>query len=148
MINQNPQNQQNPQDMQNMQNMQNVNPNNNAMPQNQNMYNTNIDATRAVDNMQNAQGLNQNPYINQTNPMNPNILNNQIPNTQNQSLFTSGDFIKGALIGAAATYLLTNKNAQQTIMKAASKGTELFQAGMEEMKERFEDAKAQMEANK
>lgn len=125
---------QNPQDIQNMQN---------TVPQNQNMYNTNIDATRAVDNMQNAQGLNQNPYINQT-------TNNMAPNTvnQNQSIFTNGDFVKGALIGAAVTYLLTNKNAQQTIMKAASKGTEMFQAGMEEIKERFEDAKAQMEANK
>lgn len=125
--------------------MTNQNPQNmqNTVPQNQNMYNTNIDATRAVDNMQNAQGLNQNPYINQT-------TNNMAPNTvnQNQSIFTNGDFVKGALIGAAVTYLLTNKNAQQTIMKAASKGTEMFQAGMEEIKERFEDAKAQMEANK
>lgn len=134
---------QNPQDMQNMQNV-------NAVSQNANMYNTNIDATRAVDNMQNAQGLNQNPYINQTTNMDPNTVNPL--NTQTavtpQSLFTSGDFVKGALIGAAVTYLLTNKNAQQTIMKAASKGTELFQAGMEEIKERFEDVKAQMEANK
>ena len=110
------------------QDMQNIN----AVSQNANMYNTNIDATRAVDNMQNAQGLNQNPYINQTTNMDPNAvnpLNIQTPVNQNQSLFTSGDFIKGALIGAAVTYFLTNKNAQQTVMKAASKGSELFQAG-------------------
>ena len=62
-------------------------------------------------------------------------------------MFSNGDFIKGALVGAAVTFLLTNKDAQNTIMKTVSKGSELFQAGMEELKERYEDARAQMEAN-
>lgn len=116
--------------------------------QNIDMYNTNIDSTRAANNMQNVSGLNQNPYINQqnTNGFNPTMPQNQ--EIENKSMFSNGDFIKGALIGAAVTFLLTNKNAQQTIFKAASKGSELFQAGMEEIKERFEDAKAQMDANK
>jgi hypothetical protein len=102
------------------------------------IYDTNIESTRlnATQNM----NVGQNPYINQ--PLNVN--QQPVQNTQNG--FNNADFIKGALIGAAATYLLTNKNAQQTIMKAFSKGTELFQAGMEELKERYEDAKAQMEA--
>ncbi|RXK11704.1 hypothetical protein CP965_13125 [Halarcobacter mediterraneus] len=112
---------------------------------NMNRYNTDINSTRAVDNIQNTQ-LEQNPYINQQ----TNIDQNQNPinttNTQSQSVFTNGDFVKGALIGAAVTFLLTNKNAQETIFKAASKGSELFQAGMEELKERYEDAKAQMES--
>ncbi|PHO14137.1 hypothetical protein CPH92_13495 [Malaciobacter marinus] len=102
---------------------------------NQNMYDMNIENSRT-----NQQGvnLNQNPYIN------PNIpVQNQGINTG----FNSGDFVKGALIGAAVTYLLTNKDAQENIMKAVSKGSELFQAGMEEMKERMEDAKAAMETN-
>lgn len=119
--------------------------------QNMNMYNTNIDATRNVDNMQNTAGINQNPYINQQVNMDPNAMNpmaNNFANPQQKdSIFTNGDFLKGALIGAAVTYLLTNKGAQDTIIKAVSKGNEMFQAGMEEMKERFEDAKAQMEAN-
>eukprot|EP01155_Anaeramoeba_flamelloides_P032644 Anaeramoba_flamelloidesa94143_119.p5 GENE.a94143_119~~a94143_119.p5 ORF type:complete len:122 (-),score=9.41 a94143_119:572-937(-) len=120
---------------------------------NNNMYNTNIDATRNLDNMQNATGLNQNPYINHQVNMNPNTMNpiaTDLVNTPQQpsSIFTNGDFVKGALIGAAVTYLLTNKGAQENIMKAVSKGNELFQAGMEEMKERYEDARAKMEANK
>ncbi|XPV69526.1 MAG: YtxH domain-containing protein [Halarcobacter sp.] len=107
----------------------------NSVQQNQFAYDTNIESTRvnAAANM----NMQQNPYINQG-------INNQ-PVQNNQSTFNNADFIKGALIGAAATYLLTNKNAQQTIMKAFSKGNELFQAGMEELKERYEDAKAQME---
>jgi gas vesicle protein len=73
-------------------------------------------------------------------------MNNQ-NNQVNKSGFNNGDFIKGALIGAALTFLLTNKDAQKNIMKAASKGSELFQVGMEELKERYEDARAAMEAN-
>ena len=64
-----------------------------------------------------------------------------------QSTFTSGDFIKGALLGAAVTYLLTNKNVQDTIFKAFGKGSQLFSAGIEELKERYEDTKPQMQAN-
>jgi len=107
-----------------------------------NNYDTNIENSR-VSNVQNI-NTNENPYINQAinNPMNQ--INSTAPA---KSGFNNGDFIKGALIGAAVTYLLTNKNAQQGIMKAASKGSEFFQAGMEELKERYEDARAQMEAN-
>jgi len=107
---------------------------------NTNMYNRNIDASRNIDNMQNIAGLNQNPYINQQ-------VNNPINSQQTNNMFLNGDFIKGALVGAAITFLLTNKDAQNTIMKTVSKGSELFQAGMEELKERYEDARAQMEAN-
>ncbi len=60
--------------------------------------------------------------------------------------FDTGNFVKGALIGAVGAYLLTNKDAQKTIFKTVAKGTEMFQAGIEEMKERFEDAKAEMQA--
>ena len=104
-------------------------------------YDTNIENTRNQSNQNMNQ--NQNPYINQE--MN---INQTGPLVQeNQSGFNNGDFIKGALIGAAVTFLLTNKGTQESLMKAASKGSELFQAGMEEMKERFEDAKAAAEAN-
>ena len=110
---------------------------------NQNMYDQNIDNTRL--NANPSMGINQNPYINQGNQQVFDNQNNQVP--QNQSFFNNSDFVKGALIGAAVTFLLTNKNAQETIMKTASKGSELFQAGMEELKERYEDIKAQSEAN-
>lgn len=104
-----------------------------------NNYDTNIENSRMIKN------VNTNPYINK------NDISTQVENVNVQngsSGFNQGDFIKGALIGAAVTFLLTNKGAQDTIMNAASKGSELFQAGMEEIKERYEDARAQMEANK
>jgi len=93
----------------------------------------------------NPNGISGNPYINQ----NPNAQNqmtnvNQVPG-QNDS-FVNGDFVKGALIGAGVAFLLTNKTTQQAIFNGFSKGSELVQAGIEEMKERMEDAKAQMEA--
>jgi len=106
-------------------------------------YDMNIENSRKNNN-QNV-NINHNPYINQ--PMNINSMNNQSNPQQGQSGFNNGDFVKGALIGAAVTFLLTNKGAQESLMKAASKGSELFQAGMEELKERYEDARASMEAN-
>lgn len=76
-----------------------------------------------------------NPYINQNNQN-----NNPLSSLGN---FDSTQFLTGLLIGAAATYVLTNENAQKAIFKSVAKGSQLFQAGFEEMKERFEDAKAE-----
>ncbi len=90
--------------------------------------------------MQENTNLSQNPYVAQG------VENTQ--NIQNSPLFGSlnnHDFIKGALIGAAVGYVLTNEKAQKTIMKTVAKGTQIFQMGIEEMKERFEDVKAEME---
>lgn len=111
-------------------------------------YDINIENSRSQNNQN--MNINHNPYINQQN-MNPqtniNPMNGQVNPVQGQTGFTNSDFLKGALVGAAVTFLLTNKGAQESLMKAASKGSELFQAGMEEMKERYEDARASMEAN-
>lgn len=105
-----------------------------------NQYNTDINSTR--NQSQNGLNINQNPYINQN-------TNQAMPNntTQNQSFFNA-DFVKGALIGAVATYFLTNKNAQENIFNLFSKANEFASAGIEELKERMEDAKAAMEARK
>ncbi|WP_419765849.1 MAG: YtxH domain-containing protein [Arcobacter sp.] len=108
-----------------------------------NQYDINIENTRPNEARVNA-NINQNPYINQN--INPSANNPQQNNSA--SGFNTGDFVKGALIGAAVTYLLTNKNAQENAFKAFGKGNELFQAGIEELKERYEDVKAQMQANK
>lgn len=75
-----------------------------------------------------------NPYINQ---------NNQNNNPLSLGNFDSSRFLTGLLIGAAATYILTNENAQKAIFKSFAKGSQLVQAGLEEMKEKFEDAKAE-----
>ena len=104
-------------------------------------YDINIENTRPQ-NLQNGFNINQNPYINQG--LNP-LQNPQQVNAP-KSTFSNGDFIKGALLGAALTYFLTNKNAQEGLFKAFGKGSELFSAGIEELKERYEDAKAQMQA--
>jgi hypothetical protein len=62
--------------------------------------------------------------------------------------FASNRFLKGLLIGAAATYLLTNESVQQAAIKAAVKAWTLMQGGVEEVKERFQDAEAELRAAK
>ena len=77
-------------------------------------------------------------------PMQPPV---QAPVAQNNgSILTSSGFIKGALIGAAAAYLLTNDKVQQTVIKTAVKSWAMVQGGVEEMKERFRDAEAELHA--
>ncbi len=89
-------------------------------------------------------GKNQNPYINQNAQNDADIV------ASNSFLdsFDSANFMKGALIGAVGAYLLTNENAQKTIFKGIAKTASMFQVGMEEMKERFEDAQAELETEK
>lgn len=56
-------------------------------------------------------------------------------------------FLKGMLIGAAATYLLTNEQVQRTAIKGVVKVWSLFQGGIEEVKEKFGDAAAELHHN-
>lgn len=60
--------------------------------------------------------------------------------------FANERFFKGLLIGAAAAYLLTNENVQRTAIKGAVKAWSLMQGGVEELKERFHDADAEIRA--
>jgi hypothetical protein len=69
----------------------------------------------------------------------------QYQQQQNSSLFNER-FFKGLLIGAAAAYLLTNENVQRTAIKGAVKAWSLLQGGVEELKERFHDAEAEIRA--
>ncbi len=55
-------------------------------------------------------------------------------------------FWKGALLGAAVTLLVTNEGVQKGVVKAISGVAAAAQCGMEEMKEKFEDAKAEAQA--
>ena len=108
---------------------------------------------------QQTSAFEQNPYINQnptsqmqpTQPMQSIPIAQTIPTERDDSLFgslDSKDFVKGALIGAGVTYVLTNENVQNAIMKMVAKGVNLFQGGVEEMKEKYEDAQAEIEAEK
>lgn len=87
--------------------------------------------------------MEKNPYIKQgSNAISPiTALPNQIMGS-----FNTKQFVIGALIGAVGAYLLTNEKAQKALFKTVAKGTQAFQAGIEEMKERFEDAKAELSA--
>lgn len=68
---------------------------------------------------------------------------------QNSSLFglTNERFLKGLLVGAAAAYLLTNDSVQRNAIKAVVKVWSVLQGGVEEIKERFHDAEAELRAS-
>lgn len=109
------------------------------------MQNNTIDTNPYINNQNQAQQdlnlANQNPYISD---------NTTAANTNSSLLgsFDTNKFLLGAVIGAVGAYVLTNEKAQKTIFKTIAKGSALFGAGIEEMKERFEDAKAEMEVQK
>jgi hypothetical protein len=58
----------------------------------------------------------------------------------------SDRFVRGLFIGAAAAYLLTNEEVQRTVIKGAVKVWSSVQGGLEEAKERFRDAEAEIQA--
>jgi hypothetical protein len=89
--------------------------------------------------------MRNNPYINNSKTdTGSNFMNQNIPKTG----FSAAEILTGALIGAAATYILTNENVQKTIFKGMVSMGDVLSGGMDEMKERFEDAKAEHEAAK
>jgi hypothetical protein len=60
--------------------------------------------------------------------------------------FRDERFIRGALIGAAAAVILTNPSVQKKTMQSLVSLWSLFQGGVEEMKERFRDVEAELQA--
>lgn len=58
----------------------------------------------------------------------------------------SGRFLQGLLIGGVAAYLLSNEQVQQSVIRSAVRVWSTVQGGMEEMKERFRDAEAELHA--
>jgi hypothetical protein len=73
----------------------------------------------------------------------------QAPASSSSSFFNLGNdrFLKGLLIGAAAAYLLTNESVQRTAIKGVVKLWGGIQGGVEEIKERFHDAEAELQAS-
>lgn len=60
--------------------------------------------------------------------------------------FSNDRFLKGLLIGAAAAYVLTNESVQRGAIKGVVKIWSTLQGGVEEIKERFQDAEAEIRA--
>nr|WP_320189922.1 hypothetical protein [uncultured Desulfobacter sp.] len=58
----------------------------------------------------------------------------------------SSTFWKGAILGAGVALLVTSETVQKAVVKTVSKGMAAASAGVEELKEKFEDAKAEVEA--
>lgn len=86
-----------------------------------------------------------NPYINNNNA---DVGFGFINQNQTNKGFSAAEILTGALIGAAATYVLTNENVQKTLFKGMVSMGDVISGGMDELKERFEDAKAEHEAAK
>ena len=59
--------------------------------------------------------------------------------------FLGNPMVKGILIGAAIAYLLSNKEAKDTLAKGVAKLQNFASAAVEEFKEQIEDAKANMQ---
>lgn len=93
-----------------------------------------------------------NPYLNNNNNFNGNGYNNFgnqngfFRNLTNQGNGILGNpMVKGILIGAAVAYLLSNKEAKDTLAKGVAKLQSFASAAVEEFKEQIEDAKANMQ---
>ena len=105
-----------------------------------------------------------NPYINEENVASETVVNNAaatqpsvIDNAINNAAqnlpfvpenFNAAGFVKGLVLGGIVAYVLTNPKAQECVFKAIIKGGELINAGIEELKERFEDVKAELDSQK
>ena len=58
--------------------------------------------------------------------------------------FRDEQFWKGALLGAAVALLVTNETVQKSVIKGAAKVISAVQGGVQEVKEKFEDVRAEM----
>lgn len=60
--------------------------------------------------------------------------------------FRDERFLRGAITGAALTFLLTNEGVQKNTIRSLVRMWSTLQGGFEEMKERFQDAEAEVQA--
>lgn len=95
-------------------------------------------------NFQNNRNFNQNCQNSQM--QNQGLLNSILGGNFSSNM-SRNELIKGILIGAGVTYVLTNENAQKALFNSFAKLQNMLNMGLEELKERFEDAKAELEEN-
>ena len=93
-----------------------------------------------------------NPYYNtQNNPYYDPAQSGTYDDSSNRPLFASINTIQlltGALIGAAAAYVLSSEEIQKKLFKGIAAMGDIVSGGLDEIKERYEDAKAEYEAGK
>ncbi|PIE68766.1 MAG: hypothetical protein CSA21_05730 [Deltaproteobacteria bacterium] len=58
--------------------------------------------------------------------------------------FSNAGYVKGLVLGAGATLLLTNPTVQKAVVRSTVKLWSFIQGGVEEVKEQFHDIKAEM----
>lgn len=94
----------------------------------------------------------QNPYIDNNTQNNNSVFSKLEQNINDLPFvpenFNAARFISGVIIGAGIAYLLTNEKAQKAVLKSIAKAGDLLECGFEELKERFEDEKAEINAQK
>ncbi len=96
---------------------------------------------------QQAQPVYQQPQPVYQQPVQPTATTSTLPAASTLGVNVQDtNFWKGALLGAAVTLLVTNESVQKGVVKTVSKLTAAAQTGIEEMKEKFEDAKAEAQA--
>ncbi len=62
--------------------------------------------------------------------------------------FRHDQFWKGAILGAAVVFIVTNDTVQKALMSGVAKLWTTAQAGIEELKEKYQDVKAEMSQKK
>lgn len=62
-----------------------------------------------------------------------------------KTALTSGNFWTGAIVGGVVAVIASNPEAQKAILKGAAKGVNLLTSSLAEAKEKFSDAKAEVE---
>jgi hypothetical protein len=63
------------------------------------------------------------------------------------NLLGDNELVKGLLVGAGAGFLLTNETVQKNLIRTAVRLWSVAQGGVEEVKERFRDAEAEIKAS-
>ena len=61
---------------------------------------------------------------------------------------TNGRFLTGAVVGGLVTYVLTNETVQKAMINGAAQVWMALKGGMEETRERFRDAEAEIKATR
>ncbi|KPQ22184.1 MAG: hypothetical protein HLUCCA24_00440 [Rhodobacteraceae bacterium HLUCCA24] len=61
---------------------------------------------------------------------------------------TNGRFLTGAAVGGLVTYVLTNEAVQKAMINGAAQVWMALKGGMEETRERFRDAEAEIKATR